>query len=464
MFQKIMLKTANVFFLVAIILLVYNILNFFGTPESILTSTNQFRRRLVSVEVNRKSIHEQDAANNTIDYVVPVEEGDQTEEKSAIFHNVSKSTQCIDKPLKKNIEQRGNYYVLYNYVMAERSVRCYESVTYSTQGDLNFLDNLVPLVERWKGPVSVSVYAPGTDFLLALRTILYLRECTSPLIKEYVSFHLFFEAKYTPKINSTPLLGNNIMEQQKYITCKMTPPHQIVSRDQQFRTKNNLLYPINVARNTARLAAQTHFILSSDMELYPSPNFIPKFLEMIAKNEELLQSDEPQVFVLPHFEVEEGYDVPMDKTTLVEMVQNRSAIFFHEHLCRRCHMVPYSYRWLNTPETDTLNVFGKTKRVGFQKSWEPFYVGTNDDPLFDERLTWEGQKNKMTQNYILCLLDYTYLILDNAFLVHRPGIKKAKVQMNEYAEIVNETSFFVKQTIKPEINSLYGTRPGCDLK
>ncbi|XP_018321905.1 beta-1,4-glucuronyltransferase 1-like [Agrilus planipennis] len=370
--------------------------------------------------------------------------------------------------------------------MAERSVRCYESVTYSTQGDLNFLDNLVPLVERWKGPVSVSVYAPGTDFLLALRTIQYLRECTSPLIKEYLAFN--------------PLLPDDNMQQQEYIRCEMKPPYQIVNRDQQFKTKNNLLYPINVARNTARVAAQTHFILSSDIELYPSPNFIPKFLELIAKSEELLQDYKPQsrklccatnilfrflvyyedqvflkdlvincsnimkkVFVLPHFEVDEDNEVPMDKTTLVKMVENKSAVFFHEHLCRRCHMIPYYNRWLRTPESDKIDVFGKTKRFGLRKSWEPFYVGTNDDPLFDERLSWEGQKNKMTQNYILCILDYTYIILDNAFLVHKPGIKKAKVQMNKYMEIVNETSVLVKKTIKPEIDSIYGTRKGCYL-
>ena len=33
----------------------------------------------------------------------------------------------------------------------------------------------------------------------------------------------------------------------------------------------NLTYPVNVARNVAREAANTHFIFPSDVELYPSP-------------------------------------------------------------------------------------------------------------------------------------------------------------------------------------------------
>ncbi|GFY73818.1 beta-1,4-glucuronyltransferase 1 [Trichonephila inaurata madagascariensis] len=27
--------------------------------------------------------------------------------------------------------------------------------------------------------------------------------------------------------------------------------------------------------------------------------------------------------------------------------------------------------------------------------WEPFFIGTRDDPEFDPRLSWEGKQNKM---------------------------------------------------------------------
>ena len=38
-----------------------------------------------------------------------------------------------------------------------------------------------------------------------------------------------------------------------------------------YRSMNNLTYPVNVARNIARLSATSHFVFPSDIELYPSP-------------------------------------------------------------------------------------------------------------------------------------------------------------------------------------------------
>lgn len=62
-------------------------------------------------------------------------------------------------------------------------------------------------------------------------------------------------------------------------------------------------------------------------------------------------------------------------------------------------------KWLKKEETKELAVIASGKRLGKYKNWEPFYIGTKDDPVFDERLTWEGQSNKMTQvRYVwLCL-------------------------------------------------------------
>lgn len=75
------------------------------------------------------------------------------------------------------------------------------------------------------------------------------------------------------------------------------------------------------------------------------------------------------------------------------------------------------------PINNTLNVFRSAKRTRKRNSWEPLYIGTNDEPLYDERLSWDGKRDKMSQMYEMCLLNYDLLILDNAFLVHAPGIK-----------------------------------------
>lgn len=74
-------------------------------------------------------------------------------------------------------------------------------------------------------------------------------------------------------------------------------------------------------------------------------------------------------------------------------------------------------------ELRTLTV---AKRTGDFAHWEPFFVGTHSDPLYDDRLTWEGQKDRYTQGYVMCVLDYDFHVLDDAFLVHRPPIKSNK--------------------------------------
>lgn len=91
--------------------------------------------------------------------------------------------------------------------------------------------------------------------------------------------------------------------------------------------------------------------------------------------------------------------------------------------------------------------------------WEPFYVGTHADPYFDERHTWEGRQDKMTQAYTLCLLGYEFHILDNAFLIHRPGIKK--INKNNNIKAVYETDQLIRTKIKYELQSLFGKRDDC---
>lgn len=108
-------------------------------------------------------------------------------------------TNCINKPFVHKIQQRGDYWVLYNYIKARRSFKCHESITYTTHADFSFMDNLLPLLERWQGPISIALHAPGTDFKCTLDSIAYLRECSSDLVKDFVTFHIYFSTKHVPK-------------------------------------------------------------------------------------------------------------------------------------------------------------------------------------------------------------------------------------------------------------------------
>lgn len=134
--------------------------------------------------------------------------------------------------------------------------------------------------------------------------------------------------------------------------CSTPPPFANVTANQLYKTQKKLLYPVNVGRNIARDAAMTHFILASDIELYPNPGLTRKFLEMVARNDASLQRKNPKVFPLSIFEVDAASQVPRDKTELQELLKTGKAIPFHKRVCSSCHGVPKSKEWMAANETE----------------------------------------------------------------------------------------------------------------
>lgn len=79
------------------------------------------------------------------------------------------------------------------------------------------------------------------------------------------------------------------------------------------------------------------------------------------------------------------------------MFKDKTAILFHKTVCSLCHRIPNDTHWMNQKETEELNGFVSSKRHGRYRVWEPFFVCTQEEPLWDERFNWEGQNNKMVQ-------------------------------------------------------------------
>lgn len=180
-------------------------------------------------------------------------------------------------------------------------MRCDETITYTTHCDFTFLNNVVPVLERfvsdynlqtidktliitiyrWSAPLSVAVYAPGDDYEATISIILFLRNChpQSQLVRQFATFHIFFESQFLPKN-----LRRNFNETEKYFICPTSEPFHNFPHEKTFKATHNLTYPVNVGRNLAREAALTHFILASDIELYPNPGFVENFFDMMLKD------------------------------------------------------------------------------------------------------------------------------------------------------------------------------------
>ena len=326
-------------------------------------------------------------------------------------------------------ENRSSYSVLRNYIIASsqkidvdgsilRKDDFDVSVTYTTQGSYEFLHHAEQLCKRFDGPVSIAVYAPSSEFQIAVNLIYYLRECGHPCVRRNISWHMIYDTlmkvdnldihKYPDEFlidNNVNLNFNCSIRYRDYQNTLTS----IYERDGErgllnVRAKNHLPYPINVLRNVARLSANTKYVLASDIELYPSTHIVRMFRRMLAREKKgqlkLVNPEKPHVYILPIFEVEAKASAPETKQQLVQMLKNGTAIPFHKWVCDACQNFVDREKWpIETVSPNELNIFRSTKRK--KTYWEPLYIGTNDEPLYDERLSWDGKRDKMSQVMIL---------------------------------------------------------------
>lgn len=356
----------------------------------------------------------------------------------------------------KRVDQNVNYVTVTNYIRANKSFNYSTSITLTTQATIEFMYHSLELCKRWDGPISIAIFCPGQEMLVAISLIQFIRQCLpgplSACARDKITWHLVYNRAHGPpkdqikypkhyidsvnfplfaSANKCPkLLGpdpSNTISQFEEQLC-----HRNGLYPRNYRKQFSLIYPINVLRNTARLAAQTYHILASDIELYPSSNLVPMFTQLVNKHNirEEYQIDK-FIFTLPIFEVKPNVSAPYTKKELVSLVSRGDAIFFHKYVCDWCQNFPNRIKWLHSDQADleglhvkeSLVVFEITQRDKTREFWEPIFIGTNEDPLYDERLSWEGRRDKMSQMFEMCLLDYHMLVLGNAFLVHAPGIK-----------------------------------------
>ena len=309
--------------------------------------------------------------------------------RGSYIHILKDLLNCKNENKRNAKQQRGQYLVYSNYIKRKLKFKCYETVTYATHGEFTFLENLLEITDRWKGPISVSIHCSGDDYNNTMKTILYLKQCYKGIDK-FVSFHLIFHEEHFPSLIFPPEVLRNIF----HVNCSGAPPWKNVTS---YRNQHGLIYPVNVLRNAAKYSTDTFFHLMSDIELYPSENIIDRFLTMIAENPNMLRSENPKVFVLPIFEVNKTEEAPKTKKKLIELIKGNRGNRFHQYTCVHCQLFPNFTNWLEAEEKETMSVLIKTKREGDLKNAEPLFIGTQMEPEYDERLSWEGKHDKMVQ-------------------------------------------------------------------
>ncbi|XP_011707767.1 PREDICTED: beta-1,4-glucuronyltransferase 1-like [Wasmannia auropunctata] len=286
-------------------------------------------------------------------------------------------------------------------------------VTLSTHATADQVYGIVELARRWEGSLSLAVFAPGLDAGLAVAQLDRACRCEPAMYK--VSVHLVFPAGRPPALGA-------ISHTQGDCAASDLQWRQAETE----RRKRRMTYPINVARNVARTLANTSRVLVSDIELLPSARLASGFMEMVHQR----PPKHGVVFVVPVFEIESNEPPPTTKRELLAACRAGLAVYFHRFVCPHCQRFPGLTRWMIRPDPGRIRPLIVTRREYPHHRWEPVFIGTRDDPLYTEEMSWEGKQDKMSQMFEMCLLNYRLVVLDGAFLVHIPGIKRRAPKIN----------------------------------
>lgn len=389
----------------------------------------------------------------------------------------------------------------------------------------------VPLLaKRWHGLISIALFVTTIQQLpLAIEAILLLRNC-NPSVRHRVSFHLVYplslagklvdqktriEHDYNLRWSDIVKTYPDLYQMVRKVNCGSSRLRSVIEKwDAHFAetiTRNyahQVPYPNNLLRNIARRYALTEYSLVIDVDLVPSALLYEKFIEFGKRtklfkqwDEELVESNlssknalKKLVFVLPTYEIDlnrsatlrqrhrsdinidEDELIPGDKSDLILGIEQQTIRPFYIELCWKCQKYTDYEAWLHS--STLINSTEHETRIDilfeilWHDPWEPFYISSNDVPLYDERFRQYGF-NRISQvnfpfpfyfyhfkfvNFQVCELHmagYRFAILNNAFLVHKGFKVQGVFHSNKDLELEHNRMLF--RQFKIQLKDRYPT-------
>uniref|UniRef100_A0A0N5CGW7 Beta-1,4-glucuronyltransferase 1-like n=1 Tax=Strongyloides papillosus TaxID=174720 RepID=A0A0N5CGW7_STREA len=367
------------------------------------------------------------------------------------FYKIPKVKVRVTETLEHNERYCVAYYYWKDSMNLTKDSTRITLVLHATTGYIKYLAEQIVI---WEGPISVALLVPTP----------HETEC------------IFNKHKYCSKYNKFDILHFQVLEYFKYIfdTTKISLhfffnkgnfdkcPHVILKGIKKPRgdvmekfakvlsfiklsPKYFLNYPINAARNIARIGKRTRLFLSGDIENYSSLNYESK-VSRLAEKEILNDNETNLVLVHRRFEIRETVPVPKLKTELYELYKNKKAYVFHWFFYKMGHNIPNLRSWFETEEDYNQTSISFTM-LNKRHSWEPQFVGDDRVPFHDERFPYRIRSNSHLA-HIMCFQNFSFAIMNDVFTVHK-GIKKS---LNVNEKIEKKSSWKVFFRLKNEFN------------
>ncbi|VDM36740.1 unnamed protein product [Toxocara canis] len=289
----------------------------------------------------------------------------------------------------------------------------FERITLVVHVSANYLDNrIAEQVDAWEGPVTLSIVVPSVDVYANIHKIQH-KACLVNLFSELSNPKETMMLLQLPKAVLDKLSAHIVFRSKK--GCAM---EVIASLNDQTTVG---IYPVNVARNTARLLVRSKYILLGDYEFIFSRGFESRMRNLA--NDELIRNPKTAL-VFRIFEVNDTVQrLPRDKADLRKLFFQGMAVEFHAKFTSAAHKIPRLIDWFNHPvdksKASLSNVLPLARR-----DWEPQFVSLNTIPFHDENFPFSLRDNTVLR-WEMCRHNYTFVLVNDVFMVHR-GIKTLK--------------------------------------
>uniref|UniRef100_A0AC34FU35 N-acetyllactosaminide beta-1,3-N-acetylglucosaminyltransferase n=1 Tax=Panagrolaimus sp. ES5 TaxID=591445 RepID=A0AC34FU35_9BILA len=335
--------------------------------------------------------------------------------------NLTKSFTSITQISLNTIEYDSKYCVIYDFWKSDPEFREGNHITLILHSTPLYLEYLKKQAETWQGGISISIFIPsprhfknrnGTTILstsqLHLQTIFAVIDSMKEELKENIqkiSMHLFFEKSDFKKC---PILD---LQKLSFLPTLMdlsdfSPPAE--------------LYPINPARNIARLGSRTKLFISGDIEQIFVENFEAQILKL--GNKVLLKEKQAIVLVHRRFEIDFNAPEPKTKADLRKLIKEKKAVPFHFYVYPKGHNIPGLEEWLESKPKNAVTI---EKIINYTNAeWEPQFVGDERVPFHDNRFPFRLRSNTHLGT-VLCYSGFKFAIVNDLFTYHR-GIKEVE--------------------------------------
>ncbi|XP_063293699.1 beta-1,4-glucuronyltransferase 1 [Pelobates fuscus] len=346
------------------------------------------------------------------------------------------------------LDASGQYRIYRNFVPLEEGHWGNTDVILASHTSLSNLGHLEELVKRWDGRISLSLFAANAAQAKLATVLADTLAQLCPTIRQKVTFHLVCQSG---DMATFPELEEHV-EFARLHTCQSVFAKVAAVGTNVINYAGNTSYPNNLLRNVARAGIPRGiFTLVVDIDMVPSEGLRSSFLDLAARG-----VDGRMVFVVPAFEIRHTRRLPGTKEELLRLYQVGEVRAFYEELCPRCQAPTNYSRWINLKEKQGTAKLEVAYIVEWKDPWEPFYIGGDEVPAYDERFKQYGF-NRISQACELNIAGFSFAVLDSAFLLHKGH--KLPGDFHSQKEVENKRNRQLYRGFKEELKNKYSDSP-----